>query len=343
MKKLLSNSILIICLSILTLGEGCRKDSPIPELEQTINQTNSCESCSTCEDLPESGEFGYIFTQIDTQYLSPCFNPSNENEFVYIRQTSTYTNELVKYNLQTKTEDILYNNLFLVGKPSWSVYGDIIFNVYVGIAIIFKIKDDGTGLAQITNYNSFNPQFDNFSTNFICAGQNPNFSGLYLPIFNINGSLIDSFKIEYGNVNIGIPCVPTTPLFKSGYFFYAKNQNGLNIEKGVCKYGNDTISNLIAINHKYQIIDMSACNNRVYICEFWNDIHQIDLNTNKVSTFIEGCQTKFYNSISISPNETKMLTEKIINTPQDNGDIISQHEIWLIDLATKEETRVLGE
>jgi len=343
MKNLLNSSVLIACLSILTLGEGCRKDSPIPEVQQTINQPDTCSPCVTCKGFPESSEFGYMFAEIGTQYLSPCFNPNNKNELVYIRQTSTYTNELVKYNLQTKTEDILYNNLFVSGKPSWSINGDIIFGVYVGIVYIYKIKDDGTGLTQITNYNSYKPLFDNFSSNFICAGQHPNISGLYLPIFNINGSLIDSFKIEYGNTNIGIPCFPTAPLFNSGYFLYAKNQNGLNVEQGVCKYENDTISNLITINHKYQIIDMSAYSNKVYVCEFWNDIHQIDLNTNNVSTFIEGCQTKFYNTISISPDGTKMLTEKIINTPQDNGDIIRQHEIWLIDLATKEETKILGQ
>ncbi|MCW5908965.1 MAG: hypothetical protein KIS94_13960 [Chitinophagales bacterium] len=85
------------------------------------------------------------------QYFTPCFNPNNPNEMVYVRQDRTVsltTCELRIFDLCTGEDRLLYPFGYLGAHPQWSKTGWIVFKAAVGS--LWKIRSSGQGLVQLT-------------------------------------------------------------------------------------------------------------------------------------------------------------------------------------------------
>lgn len=86
--------------------------------------------------------------QIKTPYFSkPCFNPSNLDEFICVQHNENAT-MLIKYNLASLEKTVLVENLDIASRPVWGRSGWIVFHSFEWK--VWKVKDDGTGLKQIT-------------------------------------------------------------------------------------------------------------------------------------------------------------------------------------------------
>jgi hypothetical protein len=324
---------------------GCRKDSPIsqpykPDVSKPID--TACDTCQSCKNFPPEGELSYMFYSTGVQYTSPCFNPLNPNEFVCVKNSIN----LIKYDISTQTETVLCNNLHIVSPPQWGKNGWIVFSVINNV--IFKINENGTGLLQLTQGGQTDPTFDNQGNSFICMGSYPNLTSGYRPILDLNGLLIDSVKFTFNQTFTGNPYIPLDVNFNKAFLFYADQsiiQNG-SFRQGVCFYQNDTINEINEFYPNYPVLSMCSNSTNIFISFNYDDIKIVDISTGLTTTFIEGCQTKFYNWLSMSPFGDKMLVEKIINTPivYENGEVAieSKHEIWIIDVNSKVETKILG-
>lgn len=346
MKRLLNNNIIVL-LILSSLGTACRKDKPIPEppIEVTDTTTTNCDTCIVCDDFPPYPELGFGYFSEGDQYIMPFFNPNNEDEFIFVKRNSSNVSVLVKYNMSTNSETIICDTEHIISQPQWGEQGWIVFTI-LGNRIM-KIYDDGSGLEQITFHESTYPSFGANGETFICMNQYPNLTTGYRPIIDLNGLLVDSVLFTYGQINTGSPYISLSAKYHTGYMIFADHSAGPEPRQGFCYYNNSTIQELNSFYPDYSIKDMTVSSTNLFYSEYWNDLYVIDLATNTTTTFLEGCQTKYYDYLSMSPNGNKMLVEKVINTPiiHEFGavDIDEQHEIWIIDLVDKTETQILGE
>ncbi|HEX7413429.1 MAG TPA: hypothetical protein VF411_05230, partial [Bacteroidia bacterium] len=116
--------IVFSCLLFLT----CRKDPPLPIHE-----------CVDVADIP---------TFNDTIYNTPCFNPNNSNEIIYVQGIqSIHKSNLVKQNLSTGHKTYIISDIWQ--KPDWSVKDWIVFNHADNQ--VWKIKTNGDSLQQLTS------------------------------------------------------------------------------------------------------------------------------------------------------------------------------------------------
>jgi len=353
MRKLLTNKVIVLII-LSSLGMSCRKDSPIPE--PPINNTDTLTIvCNTCPDFPPPGELGYGYVQSGIQYFKPCFNPNNENEFIYIRKTIPTLTELVKYDLVTNSETILCDTEYIISQPQWGKLGIITFNTLNWK--VWIINEDGSNLIQLTfEERDIFPNF-NFTGDAIYYyrgkpysnyehEQNPNliFESLMMKI-DLNGNFIDSITTYNIFLNTFYQNWGVSDFNNSTIYFKA----GTAYNHGIYKMDENiqTISPVFSWYEELNLLDLDFSNNKIYYTFWHNNLNIFDINTNTNNVFLEGCDTKYYDKISISPNGNEMLVEKIINIPTvyeyGTVDIDEKHEIWLINLNDKTETRILGE
>lgn len=332
---------ILIILGLMVLVQSCRKDKTVPQEPPIPGDTTEVDSGIICEDFPVSPEIGFVYTSTGPQYKAPCFNPNNSNEFVFIR-TGISGTELVKYDIIQGVESVLTSSASIITQPQWGSQGWIIFNVFGNT--IWKIHESGSGLEQIVDFPSLRPCFDNTGGNFISMAGDANLTVGYRPIFDLSGNLVDSIYSGYDDRIIGYPYFTSHLKFSKGYFAFADHAYSDPIRIGVCHYEDSSIVEIGSWFYDKEMLDITANSEFVYVSTYWRDLIKINLVSHTLETFKEGCQTKFYNHIDVSPDGTKMIAQVVISTPYDNDEAIDeQNEIWLIDLVSGEESVVLGE
>lgn len=319
----------IILFSIGTLA--CRKDKPIV-LE--------------CYDFQEELPPLTYFSSIGQQYHFPSFNPNNGNEFVYYdRDLTNNTNKIVTYNMLTGVKTILAN-MNAMTQIKWSKKGWIAFDRTYQIWIV---KENGDSLKQFTaNTTNLYPSWDNTGLNLYwqyapVLASSPSF----LLRKNIYNSLIDTI-INEDNINYGISI---------------KN----NISKNNILLSQTLIENKPHIaytdinNISFQsVLNLDKEGFLSYTGLTWSDnsetayfshsgLFKLDVNTKEYILLMDYCQSKSYRSISCSPDGKFIIGERIDSYVQKNeedkptGAIVKNSSIYLINLETLQETKILGQ
>lgn len=175
------NSILLFAVVISSLFFSCTHEPD--DIEPPIGDT--------CIYYPD-GWWGDVTIQWQYRsfdFYAPCFNPNNDNEFIYIRRNSDLSIiELRKHNIATGTDILLtalsgYNYML-----TWSQNGWIIINntTYV----LWKVQDNGQNFMQFTSQNAYRNPSINTSGTLILAEQlgSPNRNVL----LDLSGSVIDT-------------------------------------------------------------------------------------------------------------------------------------------------------
>ncbi|HRF76189.1 MAG TPA: hypothetical protein PLB46_06435 [Chitinophagales bacterium] len=123
------------------------------------------------------------------QYLKPCFNPSNENEIVYIEEQPTSgISRLCVLNIVDLTISYIQDNVS--GSPKWSKTDWIIFNKDEDI---WKIKPDGDSLTLLfSNGTNYSPEVNPRGDKIIFKYQLDNY--IAIKISDLNGNVIDSLE-----------------------------------------------------------------------------------------------------------------------------------------------------
>lgn len=173
-------------------------------------------SCSSDIDNPPLPETCYSSPVFDSpltstwltrtyNYMAPCFNPENSNEFAYIRchflfQMSSGF-ELRKHNLSTNDDVFLASIPNTPSHISWNNSGWIYFdsrdNANTGI---YKVRDNGQDLTQvIPSANVFWPISSPSGQYLTCYGYS-NTSGLIPLVINQSSMQIDTISQEYSPV-----------------------------------------------------------------------------------------------------------------------------------------------
>jgi hypothetical protein len=325
MKNLLKSSTLFLI--ILIMVSGCRKDPESPII------------VTDCQDFPASSEFGWSYIKLGDQFLAPCYNPNNSNEFLFLKETEGVSYpSLYIYDIVNATQTLLCDSQFIISQPQWGKNGWIVFGTFEGGQRIWKIHEEGYGLEEITDFQSVDPVISPDGNRFICMGKHPDILGEYRPIMDLDGNLIDSIRLTFGDIAIGNYFISTDGTFHNSYQLYA---NHATDKTGFCRLvDNNSIIELNSFD--YQTIHSAAANsNFLFYTSHWGGFYKIDLNTLVTSVYKQGCDTKFYYYISMSPDKDRMLVEKVTSTVLNEAEIDEKHEIWMMDM-NGEEIKILG-
>ena len=346
----------LIVLTIILGVSGCRKDPPIPpDVVEPVDTTDTiidtCFCKTPCEDISITPEIGPFFTKSGPQYITPRFNPNNENEFIFLRTNTAPVAELVKYNMETEETTVLSNEISIISPPQWSRTGWITF--ISSPWHVWKIKDDGTELTELTfGDNDQNPHFS-YDGNSICYRRgiyysnaeleaNPELYNEHKMMFiDLDGNVIDSVVVE----NI----VPdkhfqkwTTADFRLNELYFI---GGTGIYEGLykLKFATNEIESINIWGSYYQIRDISYLNGYVYLSRFRNETTKINVSTGELTKVKCGCETRYIDFLSASPSGNKILFERVTNTVLDEWSIDEQHEIWIMDADGCNERKILGD
>lgn len=274
-----------------------------------------------CEDFPErqgGGIFGPII-QRPNQRKSPCFNPNNPNEFVYVKIENNFKS-LVKSNITTGEQVVLLENANIVGQPSWGNNNIIAFTlsdlrVYLLDTRDLKIK----ALTQSLESNHPKIYQDSFILFTVFAETIEGASGLKR--INLNGQRLDSIQVgDLKGYNMTVSLFDCSNDFVYGVFGNEQNYGIYSID-----YENRTLE---ALSTK----PFEGNNNIVGVSSFRNDfilystyrtgLFKISIAAKKESCIKKSCDSRSYRHLSVSPEGTKLLAERVDATdyrPDDGG------------------------
>ncbi len=325
---------------ILILLVGCHKDT---------QQVSNCSTCQDeeCHDYVWPGSITFeTYIRTGPQYTKPFFNPNNPDEFIYVKEIpGAATNQLIKHTISSGTETILCNSEFIIGQPQWGKSGWIVFTKGIGQNALSKLKDDGSGLTQISSpgievlYPFFNTSGDQ-----ICAESNYT-SYNYSPILDMDGNLIDSIKIVHGANKIGFPKAFNTS-FKNSYYCYYDNSSSTY---GYCQLMNgETIEKLFPLDISTGSSlpwDMCKNNYEIFHVQSKKGLFAFNMITGKSKLLIPNCRSRYILSISMSSDKQHIIYEQVKGVQVDipNQIIDEQSEIYTINVYTKQKTKIIGE
>lgn len=278
----------------------------------------------TCEDIPPiSGiSFGYQYTQPEITSKAPCFNPTNPNELIFVRgHYSTHSNELVKYNLISKQENILLNSTQIWGRPSWGKNGWILLNK--GDNQVWKIKDNGDSLIQLTTQFGLDAIWSPNANEFAYWVQ---IGSIYYTFFSdVNGNVFD------------------TLLYPNIVYQAAWSPDGSKIATHGLSY--------IDLNTQQTIFVSTPNTSYIQSVGWLSDSETLIWNSNdgifltnifsqKTSQIKSACTSKFYSWFTVHPNSNKIIVERIDNTLINDYTIFSENNLYIMDVDGKNETKL---
>lgn len=307
---------------------------------QTCKKDKECRKNEKCENFPSPKGFGISkINQIPFQKHAPCFNPNNGNEIIYVK-ASNNNYQLIKYNLQSKSEIILLDNTVIVGQPKWGKNGWIVFskldlNVYL-------LKDNGDSLKKVTSYFENNhPAFWSINKIFISVGAETSPGASGNKIINLDGNRIDSIKpLDFGGV------FGKSHINEFGEMASMGCKNGSNCSVDVLNLNIKHLTQLnsFAFNGRNNIegIYWHPNNEDIFYSTYREGLFKVNKNSKAVSKIKCGCDSRSYRYLSISPDGSKIIVERVDATEYQNntGSWTEEGKIYIMDIDGKNERNI---
>lgn len=279
-----------------------------------LQEPDDCiyETIDSC-DLPDItiGPFGYTKYEYDSiMYYSPCFNPNNSNEFVFIEERPELSqSDLYIYNIVTGERKFLADQVDFF--PKWSSNDWIVFNRG---SKIWKIKSSGDSLMLLFPVGEYYAvEVNPLGNKIICREYDDYYN---LIICDFNGNIIDSINDSYFGEG---------SWSKDGNKISTRKLDGGFYQGSSFGYYDSTLTNFTDI-----ILNNSTDpENFIFDTEWYPDSQRIlwyGSGSYSITNIISGETTLFsiycernYNFFpSFSPNENKILWEKtereVLNT-----------------------------
>lgn len=299
-----------------------------------------CLNCDHCENFPEQkGIATQNFSQKSFQRKAPYFNPNNSNEFIYIIEEGNIQT-LVKHNLATKQEVVLLENAQISGQPKWSENGLILFSR--NNLQIHLLKDNGDSLNQITHfYQNTHPSFHGREKIFFAVGTetSPGVTGNKLIDYFDNR--IDSTKSSDIGCTMGINDINSIDEITS---MVCSNDNTYSISS--FSMGDKKFNQILNFEFTGRNNITGICwhpnDNDIYYSTYREGLYVINKNTKNRSKIRNGCDSRSYRHLSVSPDGTKILVERVdaSNYKNNNGSWTEEAKIYIMDIDGENERDV---
>ena len=307
-------------LIIFFIVNACKKD-------------NCAIPCNICEEIPIENPRRSIKNKAD-QEKSPCFNPNDGNEFVYIKHQGK-KNSLMKYNLvEQKVSIILTDIPTIASQPQWGKNGWIVFTT-VSDHQLNIVKSDGTEFKKITNGEGgfIDPVWKNDS---IITAELTYSGGLpyFYSEIDLNGNLIDTIG------QIGFDSGALNSKLESAYLKY---HSSFNISVRDVTKITELVHTAVSGKVGKSVADIAWHPNDddIFYTRFFYGISKINRNTMVDARFIVGCETRQYKDISISPDGKKIIVERVDASDYKGTDTITEDAgIYIMDIDGKNERKI---
>jgi Tol biopolymer transport system component len=332
MKPALKSILKIFLLGVIGVLLQTCKDDKI-ECQECRDSSNYCDS------FPKpTGIFNGIITVKDTQRLAPCFNPVDNNEFIYILVEGN-KHKLIKFNLETNNETLLNENTRINGQPKWGQNGKIVFtksdnNIYL-------VKSNGDSSKKLTNYfwNSY-PSFLGEDKVFFSVMVETVKGASGNKVIDLFGNRLDSIRSSDLGAAFGINDINSNGIIASWfcqnsicsimYFnFDSKNYQSAYVFPST---GRNAITG----------IAWHPNNEDIYFSTFREGLFRVNINSKKVVKIRNGCDTRSYRYLNISPDGKKIIVERVDATDytRNPGSWTEEAKIYIMDLDGKNERNV---
>ena len=283
---------------------------------------NNCKCCPKCNDLP-SMDIPVIYYS-NNQYKYPYYNPNNNNEIIYYYSDyENNTNQLVKYDILQKTKTILIDNIIIISQPKWGINDWILLN---NIELeIWKIKSNGDSLINVA-----------------AGGSN------LFPEWNANNTSIiytnsETGGIPYNLISKNILTNINDTIFNDiATHLSISNTNVLAATFYMC---NISLSELSDYLSWHKVSEYACVGNNTITCFNWhpNSLHlfcskrrdgifKIDTKNNIEIKIKNACDSKFYKTLSVSPDGDKLITERIDGYISNDNKLFNDSKIYIMDI-----------
>lgn len=287
-----------------------------------------------CGDLDDLKEWGYIIDKDSITYFSPCYNPNNNNEFVFIEKSdSDYISKLCTFNMLTKEKVLLAD--YPSYHPQWGKNNWIVFNRFN--SQIWKVKSNGDSLTMLfsegTNYNLVvNPEGNTF------AFKNQIENEAKMLVSGINGIVADTLPTPIFNSASWSKDNDRISVVRSGFAYIIGYYNSnftlfteLYDNEGKTGEAWDYISDTEWFPDSKNILWLASG-------KYW--VTSID--TKNTYVFYEPCENNYNMYPSFSPDGTNIIWEKTVSQVLDNGNILKQtSSIVMTDIHGENEITIL--
>lgn len=258
------------------------------------------------------------------QYYTPCFNPNNEQECVFILQ-DMFKFKLMNLNLSTNSYKTLYiENNGLIQYPVWHKNNWILF---LRVNQIMKIKSNGDSLTQITQ------------------------NGIHrYPIWNNKGDKI-MYCDDDTTWSIDANGEQKQKLFDKPYSLSAINNAGdlalgwTNNSIAFSTFENPNVNKIYSnstLDH-FGIGGMAWLpnNTELLISTNHGGLYQLNVETEIFTQLKDSCAAKYTLDISTSPVGDKILMQKTVFSIDSMNRLWMDSKIFLMDIYGKYEKEII--
>jgi hypothetical protein len=293
-----------------------------------------------CENFPEPEGGISTIRQKPVQNHSPCFNPNNSNEIIYVKEDNGKY-QLVKFNTQSKVVSLLLDSTIIVGQPKWGKNGWIVFskldlNVYL-------IKDNGDSLKQITWYFENNyPSFLGDDKIFFSVSAETSLGASGNKIIDWFGNRIDSLKAKDLGGTFGINDINTNQIIASSICDNKSNCAIKYFDIGTKNY-NSVYEFESSGRNAITGIFWHPNNDDIFYSTYREGLFKVNKNTKEVIKIKCGCDSRSYRYLSISSDGSKIIVERVDATDYQNktGSWTEEGKIFIMDIDGKNEKNVV--
>ncbi len=332
---------IMLCLLLITGMIACRRDKLSPS---SIN-----DDCGSFQEELSSMTF---FTEGKHQYKAPCFNPTNENEFVYhYRDNEQGIYKIYKFNLDSQIKTEIVESGKIWRQPKWSSSGWIAFtHAPTYVDHIYIVKDNGDSLKQMSETSgNLSPTWSSEGDHLFWS-HSPNLGVPYYFLKRDRNSveidtLISGVQSETGYFNLN-DISDDNLLLSESYIGNRKHIIWSDLENS-----NFEVNSIVDVQSSFESLNIDglcwSVNGQYIFVSITNDgIYKISKNGDSKELLIPFCDKKRYTTISHSPNSNYLLGERIDSeivyneNDQPTGEIKRNSTIYLINLHTLEETKI---
>ena len=275
------------------------------------------------------------------QFIKPSVNPNNENELVYYyRSNSDQEYKLFSYNVNTQEKIELLSEIKPISPPKWNNKGWIAFDNGVDYHI-WVVKSNGDSLQKI-------------SQNSACLypAWKSNGNALYWTYSPVLGIPYYLLKKKLSVVQPDTILYDYTAYNNISYDGKLLAQFYFNNQRYLAYSDENAIDFIPLINLEQEgLVGLtglcwSADGKSVYFSVYLDGIYKLDIESKNYVKLVETCNSRYYNSLSASPNNVDLIVERVDRTlgkypaGNYNGDVIEKSTIWKINTLTLEETKI---